>query len=495
MSGRKNGHTIYNQVLRYTGLFGGVQGFAMLMALVRNKFAAVFLGSAGLGLIDVFNRTVSLFSAFTSIITPIAATRSLSVAVESGSREILEEEIHVIRSWTTLTALTGLAISLLLSPAISLVTFGDYGYTRSFVCIAFLIPVSVISGAELSILKATGELSKLAWVSFYGAAILAAVTIPFYVTVGMAGIVPALLTSSFLSLFVLLRYTVPLFPWRVHPFSKAVLGKGKGLIKLSISYILANIVASSTEFLIRTFMMYKGDVNDVGMYSAGLLVTVAVSKFIFVAMDADFYPRLSKCCQSPLKMNLTVNRQLEVCVLLMAPVLIACVVFMPHIIRILYSEKFQIVAPMAVFATFYMFFKAINTPVAYIPLAKGDGRTYLLMESLYYIVFLLLIVTAFYYGGIVGTGIALSCANLIEMATLSVFYHRKYRFVFSKKAIQIIAFQGVLTLAAVIISSCMDIYICYTAGGLLIICSAIYTMRVLAMRSSLGFHRRIQKNK
>lgn len=486
MSGTKTRHSIYSQVLRYTSLFGGVQGFVMLLSFVRNKFAAVFLGSIGMGLIDVFNRSINLFVAFTSLITPIAVTRNLSVVVETGSREQIEEEVRIIRSWTLLTAIMGLLISLLFSPLTSWATFGNYSHTGSFACIAILIPMSILSGTELSILKATRELSKLAWTSFYGALIFAVVSIPFYIVFGIRGIIPSLLISTFLSLLVQFRYTLPLFRWRSNPFCIAVLRKGKGLIKLSLSYILANVVASGTEFLIRSYMMSEGNMNDVGLYSAGLVITVAASKFLFVAMDADYYPRLSKCCYSPLKMNLTVNRQLEVCVLLIAPFLVASAVFMPVIVRILFSEHFQTVVPMAILATFYMFFKAINTPIAYIPLAKGHGRVFLVMESIYYVVQLVLIVLSFSYGGVVYTGLALSCTNFIECVMLSWWYCRQYHFFFSRNAVSIIGVQGALVLVSVIVSIGMDALARYSAGVLLIACSILYTLYVLSRRSRIS---------
>ena len=39
----------YQHILKYTGLFGGVQGIIILIGLVRNKAMAVLLGAAGMG--------------------------------------------------------------------------------------------------------------------------------------------------------------------------------------------------------------------------------------------------------------------------------------------------------------------------------------------------------------------------------------------------------------------------------------------------------------
>ena len=50
----------YSHILKYTGIFGGVQGLSILIGLVRNKFAAMLLGTAGMGLVALFNSTINM---------------------------------------------------------------------------------------------------------------------------------------------------------------------------------------------------------------------------------------------------------------------------------------------------------------------------------------------------------------------------------------------------------------------------------------------------
>ena len=58
----------YGQVLKYTGIFGGVQGLNVIVSLVRNKLAAILLGPAGMGLVSLFNVTVAFISQATSLL-------------------------------------------------------------------------------------------------------------------------------------------------------------------------------------------------------------------------------------------------------------------------------------------------------------------------------------------------------------------------------------------------------------------------------------------
>lgn len=40
----------YSHILKYTGIFGGVQGLNILMSMVRNKLVAIILGPEGMGI-------------------------------------------------------------------------------------------------------------------------------------------------------------------------------------------------------------------------------------------------------------------------------------------------------------------------------------------------------------------------------------------------------------------------------------------------------------
>ena len=52
----------YRHILKYTSIFGSVQGLNIVAALIRNKFAALFLGPAGMGLASLLTVTMNFLS-------------------------------------------------------------------------------------------------------------------------------------------------------------------------------------------------------------------------------------------------------------------------------------------------------------------------------------------------------------------------------------------------------------------------------------------------
>ena len=110
----------YRHILKYMGIFGGVQGLNILMSIVRNKVVAVLLGTAGMGLISLFNATVRLVSDSTNLGLSMSAVRELSAAYELGDEERLKHRIQIIRMWVALTAIAGMLLCILLSPLLNL---------------------------------------------------------------------------------------------------------------------------------------------------------------------------------------------------------------------------------------------------------------------------------------------------------------------------------------------------------------------------------------
>lgn len=95
----KDGNS-YGHVLKYTGIFGGVQGLNILMGLVRNKLVAVILGPAGMGLVSLFNTAANFVSQATNLGLSFSAIRNLSELFDSGDQERIVRFVKTVRAWS-----------------------------------------------------------------------------------------------------------------------------------------------------------------------------------------------------------------------------------------------------------------------------------------------------------------------------------------------------------------------------------------------------------
>lgn len=93
----ENRDNAFKHILKYTGLFGGVQGLSILVALVRNKIVALLLGPMGMGLMSLFNSTVSFVSSATNLGLGTSAVKDISEAYAIENARALRHSVQVIR--------------------------------------------------------------------------------------------------------------------------------------------------------------------------------------------------------------------------------------------------------------------------------------------------------------------------------------------------------------------------------------------------------------
>ncbi len=90
----KEEHTnSYSHILKYIGLFGGVQAMSIGVALVRNKLVALILGPGGMGLVSLFTSTVSLISDLSNFGIGLSAVQKISQAYDRGDFAEVEKQV------------------------------------------------------------------------------------------------------------------------------------------------------------------------------------------------------------------------------------------------------------------------------------------------------------------------------------------------------------------------------------------------------------------
>ena len=134
---------------------------------------------------------------------------------------------------------------------------------------------------------------------------------------------------------------------------------------------------------------------------------------------------------------------------------------------------------MAICASFYIFFKALATPVAYLPLAKGHAKTYMVNELLYDIFIALTIPFAYREYGLMGAGIALSLGGLFDYSLVNIVYRYKYQYRMSFRLLPIYVLQFILLATSVIVAVNYSNQVCWLVGGGVLLLSIILTVLVL----------------
>ena len=171
--------------------------------------------------------------------------------------------------------------------------------------------------------------------------------------------------------------------------------------------------------------------------------------------------------------------------MVIAPLLLVMLVFMPVILSLLFKDDFLPAADMALCAVFFTFLRAITIPIGYTALACGDSMRYMLMEAIYDVVSLLLIAYGYHYLGLMGAGIGLSLSALFDLLLIGITYGVIYRFRMTVATARLAIGQTLLVGNCLGICLLLPPTVKYITGSLLIALSMAYSYRYLSRESTV----------
>ena len=468
----------YRHILKYTGIFGGVQGLNVLIGLVRTKLVAILLGPSGMGLASLFNTTVGFVSQATNLGLPISAVRQMSELYDRGDQEAINHFVKVIRGWSLLTALVGMLVCVAIGPFLSQTTFAWGDHSLHFMLLSPAVGMMAITGGETAILKGMRKLGSIAIIQVLAVVAALAISVPVYYVFGESGIVPVIVMMAFATMVLTLKQSLKLIPLRLRG-AKGMLGEGMEMVRLGVAFTLAAVIGTASEMLIRSYLNVTGDLDILGLYNAGYMLTITYAGMVFSAMEADYYPRLSAVQHDIEATNETVNRQMKVSLLLISPMLAALIIALPLLVPMLFSGKFLPVVGMAQVAALAMYMKVLTLPVAYITLARGYSLSYLFLESCYFVVFVVLIIVGYQYWGLFGTGLAITLAHVFEYVLVNGYAYKKYGYRSSATVYGYAIVQVALGLLAYILTLVADGYLYWSIGTLIVILSGLLSLKAL----------------
>lgn len=474
----------YHHILKYTGLFGGVQGLVILIGLVRNKAMALLLGASGMGFNALLMSVQTFASQCTNLGISFGGVPRLSELYEQEQHEQLDYFIQVIRLWSLIAAALGFLFCLFLSPLLNNITFSWGNHTLHYALLAVAVGMTAIAGGETAVLKATRRLGALARVQVYTAFLSIFLSVPLYYFMGHTGVVPALVLIAAATMLTTIAYSYRFYPLRIR-FSRQHLREGFSMIRLGVAFVLAAAIGSMAEMAVRSFLNVAGSMDDVGLYNVAYMITITYAGMVFSAMETDYFPRLSAVADDIAKSNETVNKQMEVSLLMLSPMLVALLMSLPLLVPMLFSKEFIPVVAMAQVSVLAMYFKVLTLPVAYITLARRRSLSYLGLETCYYAILFVAVVAGFRWWGIWGTGVAILVAHALEYVYVNGYaywlYHYRGSWLIGRHAMIQFTIGGL----AYAVSCVFDGWLYWTTEAALTLVSAAYSLLVLRQKTHL----------
>ena len=476
----------YRGIFKATSIFGGVQVINIVVTLLKGKVSAEFLGPDGMGVSALFISTLTMIITLFGLGLNTSAVRTISQAQASGDQLMLSRTVKIFRLCLALCAIAGTIFLTIASPLLSWYAFGNYTYTVSFVLLSLMLAAILFTQGNTSLLQGTHRLKETALSTLTGAVAGLSVSIPLYYYYGIQGIVPALIISAFATYGMSRYYASKVVLVKCKVTKQEVSATGREMAKLGIALIAAQLLGQLVTYLINAYISTTGSLEDVGFFQAGMGMTYHAVAMIFVAMAADYYPRLAAVSNELKQMNETVNRQGEIVLLIAFPILLFMMVFAPLLIQILLASKFLVISSFIRLLCLGMLLKTISYAMGYISFAKGDRKTYLWLEGgLSNFLQLSLNILGYTLYGLKGLALSFVSIYLIYIVILTIVVIRRYGFSFSHAYLMMIGRTVIFTVITLGVCTWCSATVVYLAGSILFLLAAGYSLYELNRRIAL----------
>lgn len=407
------------------GIFGGVQVFTILCSLIRTKLLAIWVGPVGVGLFAIFNSVIDMIYSATSLNIRNSSVRDI---VSENDKTLKERIIFAVRRWSWIVGIFGAFVMLILSPLLSKWSFGNFDYTWAFIILSIVFVFNSFAEGEKAVMQGTNKLTALGKGTIVGTGLGVLVSVPLFYYWREQSIVPALIAFSFSTVIGMWW-----FGKRKSPKSQVKLNlnetikTGKSFVKLGIYMTISIFISYLFSYLFIVYLNSNADTQLVGFFQSGNTLVDKYAGLLFTAMAMEYYPRLSQGIHSKKRTSIFVTQQINLTLIILLPIIILFLTFREFIVHILYSSDFDAIIPYISVAIIGTVFRTISWSMAFVILAKGNGKVYVITESLSAVTSFALNILMYHNFGLIGIGYSYILNFIIYCFIVGAFYRFKYK--------------------------------------------------------------------
>jgi antigen flippase len=349
--------------------------------MVRVKFVAVLIGTAGVGLAAGFTAICGLLGTLFGLGIQSSAVREVAAAAGRDDPAAIARVILTLRRVCWVTGLAGaLAISVA-SPLLSQITFDSTQYAPDIAALGIVILLGNLAGGQMAVLQGTRRIGDMARANVLGGVASTLIAIAFYTSLGLRGIVPAMIFIAATQWLIAWGYArrLPLanaasMGWR------ETLSEARGMMRLGVVFMSSALMGSAVGYFTVTLIAQRLNLQAVGVYSAAFALSGVFVNFVLGAMGSDYYPRLTASIADKVACNRLINEQTEVGLLLAAPGLLTTMALAPWVVKIFYSSEFLPAVGMLQWFVLGCLGRVISWPLGYLMPAAGKSSWLFLSE-------------------------------------------------------------------------------------------------------------------
>lgn len=411
--------------MKAMGLFGGVQVVGVICSIVRTKLVAMWMGNVGMGLFGLFNQALEMINTGTNLSIRQSSVRDVSQAVQQNDESLIGRIITVVRRWSLWLGLAGALLTMAFAPLLSEVTFGDSNHIWGFVALSAAVLLMAVTNGEYAVFQGLAKLRRLARVTMYGTISGLAISVPLFYFLRLDSVVPSIVAyAASCAFFALILKNKDYPPARITNRETAVLGKD--FVKLGIYMTLGNFVTMLAAYVFNAWLNLRAGTGEVGLYQAGYTLVNKYVGLVLAALAMEYYPRLARVANSKMRLRVFVSQEINISMMVMMPVVALFILLRTQIVDLLYTQDFRVIVTFISLGMAGTVLRTLSWCIAFVFLAKGAGKIYLITETLSAATGLALNIVCYSQWGLTGLGASYVAWYFIYTLIVAVVYYRVF---------------------------------------------------------------------
>lgn len=397
----------YRQILRSSSIIGGASVINIVLGIIRMKAVAVLLGPAGVGMIGLLTNLVTVATSIAGLGLGNAGVRQIAEADAKEDLILKASSRHALYLAALMLAIIGTLVFWLLRDVLAVQVLHDRSFADELGWLSLAVGFAVAASSQNALLNGLRRISDLSRVSIMSALATSIFGILALTIMGENGVLIFILAGPIASFI-----TGHIYVSRIPKIDSVDINydhikkQWLNLVRLGVFFMISGLVLSISVLIIRSLIKDELGLIALGHFEAAWLISMTYIGFVLGSMGADYYPRLTAVIGNNKAINKMINDQTEVALLLASPMFLAMMGLAPWVIEFMYTKEFLPAVGVLRWQILGDILKIVSWPMSYLIIAAGDGKTYVITETLALLIFITLTFILLPIFGIEASGIS-----------------------------------------------------------------------------------------
>ena len=473
-------HSTSRGLIKSVLIVGGAQLVGIVISILRMKVLALLLGTAGVGLLSIYNSLQS--TASTAAGLGMASSGVRQIASVKGEEAALSRVRVVLFAAHLVQGLLAMATVWLLRDRLAVWLLGSDVRATEVGLVGVAVLFTLLASSQTALLQGMRRIGDLGRVTVLGALAGTVAGLLAVWLMGEGGLVWFVLVQPLTAVLVVLHFTrqVPP-PTSARLTLPAIWNVWRPMAALGVVFMLGGLASTVTLLLVRGRITQELGLEAAGLFAASWGIAMTYVGFLLGAMSADYFPRLTEVIGDPQAATRLMNDQAQLGLALGGPVLLLLIGLAPWLMTLFYSAEFKSAADMLQWQTVGNVFKLASWPLGFALIAAARSRVFLSTQLLWNAIFFTLLWVGLPLFGLEVAGTAFLAAYLFHFGILVLLVRRLHDFRWETLSLRLMRTHATLAFALLALARFVPL-VGAGASVLLALATGIVGLRIVAIK-------------